>query len=357
MYDVITIGSATIDIFVESDSASVVSVATKEKNVQFMSYKYGSKLEIDDFSFSVGGGGVNTAANFSNLGLKTSAIIKVGSDFYAQAIQNAVEKRGIDTSNIIKDKKDSSGFSVILLSFEGDRTVLAHRGTNATIKNSEINYDAIKNSKWLYIAPLNGSTNRILDEIADFAEKSNVNMAINLGTTSIKKSKKHLPKVLATAEVIIMNLEEAAMYTEIQPRPDSKEIKYSQNIIHPDIIQILNELKSTHAKIVVITDGKRGVYAFDGKTYYRAPEFPAKVVSTLGAGDAFASTFVATLEEYDWDIKKALEYASVNAASVVENFGALDGFLTFKQIKEKLKKNSDFKVCEYSAKDVKKCRI
>ena len=357
MYDVITIGSATIDIFVESDSARVVSVASKEKSTQFMSYQYGSKLEIDDFSFSVGGGGVNTAANFSNLGLKTSAIIKVGSDFYAQAIQNAVEKRNIDTSNIIKDKNDSSGFSVILLSFEGDRTVLAHRGTNATIKSSEINYDAIKKSKWLYIAPLNGNTNRILDEIADFAERNDVNMAINLGTTSIKKSKKHLPKVLATAEVIIMNLEEAAMYTEIEPRPDSKDTKYSNSVIHPDVVQILNELKSTHAKIVVITDGKRGVYAYDGKKYYRAPEFPAKVISTLGAGDAFASTFVATLERYDWDIKKALEYASVNAASVVENFGALDGFLTFDKIKEKLKADKDFKVKTYDKEDLKKCMI
>ena len=105
MYDVVTIGSATIDIFVESDSANVVSVASKEKKSQFMSYQYGAKLEIDEFSFSVGGGGVNTAANFSNLGLKTSAIIKVGTDFYAKAIQSAVESRNIDTSNIIKDKK------------------------------------------------------------------------------------------------------------------------------------------------------------------------------------------------------------------------------------------------------------
>ena len=353
MYDVVTIGSATIDIFVESDSANVVSVASKEKKSQFMSYQYGAKLEIDEFSFSVGGGGVNTAANFSNLGLKTSAIIKVGTDFYAKAIQSAVESRNIDTSNIIKDKKDSSGFSIILLSFEGDRTVLAHRGTNANIKSSEINYDAIKDSKWLYIAPLNGNTNRILDEIADFAEKYDVNMAINLGTTSIKKSKKHLPKVLATAEVIIMNLEEAAMYTEIHPRPDTKEEKYSHAEIHPDIVSILNELKSTKGKIIVITDGKRGVYAYDGKKYYKAPEFPAKVVSTLGAGDAFASTFVATMERSDWDVRKSLAYASVNAASVVENFGALDGFLTFDQIKEKLKTHPEFKVNEYKPEELK----
>ena len=56
MSDVITIGSATMDVFVECDDASVVSVRQKDKKSEFMSYKYGSKIEITDFSSQVGGG-------------------------------------------------------------------------------------------------------------------------------------------------------------------------------------------------------------------------------------------------------------------------------------------------------------
>ena len=97
--------------------------------------------------------------------------------------------------------------------------------------------------------------------------------------------------------------------------------------------------------IVVVTDGKCGVYATDGAKYYRCSEFPAKPVSTLGAGDAFASTFTAVYAE-SADISKALKYASVNAASVVENFGAQQGFLTFEQIEERLIQNPDFIVKE-----------
>ena len=127
MFDIITIGSATVDVFVQSDSANVVSVATKDCNTQFMSYPYGSKLEIDQFSFAVGGGGINTAANFVNLGFKTSAIVKIGTDFYAQAINKQIEDTKIDSSNVIVAKDETSGFSIILLSFQGDRTVLAPR--------------------------------------------------------------------------------------------------------------------------------------------------------------------------------------------------------------------------------------
>ena len=44
MLDVITIGSATMDVFVECDDANIVSVCSKNKNSDFMSYPYGSKI-------------------------------------------------------------------------------------------------------------------------------------------------------------------------------------------------------------------------------------------------------------------------------------------------------------------------
>ena len=76
MFNIITIGSATMDVFVESDDANIVSVCTKNKKSEFMSYPYGAKVEITDFDSQVGGGGVNTAVNFANLGFKTSVRIR-----------------------------------------------------------------------------------------------------------------------------------------------------------------------------------------------------------------------------------------------------------------------------------------
>ena len=149
MCDVITIGSATMDVFVESDDANIVSVYTKNKKSEFMSYPYGAKVEIEDFTSQVGGGGVNTAVNFANLGYKTSAIFKIGDDIYSEGVLESFKNKNIDLSNIIQDPKVSTGFSIILVSFQGDRTVLAHRGANAMIKKSDINFDAIKNAKLL----------------------------------------------------------------------------------------------------------------------------------------------------------------------------------------------------------------
>lgn len=344
MFDFITIGSATIDAFVECDDADIVSVSTKNEKSEFMAYPYGAKMDIDSFNIAVGGGGLNAASNLVNLGFKTSAIFKIGEDFQGKSILQKIENAGVDSSKVIVSKNETSGFSIILLSFEGNRTVLAHRGTNSTLKENEINYEAIKNAKWLYIAPLNGKSGAVLDKLASFAEENNVNVAINPGSSSLKKGLKYFEKILATAEVVTMNKEEASLVTKIIVRPDTNTDNFSKEIIHPDIKAMLDKLKSTNAKVVVITDGKHGVYAYDGQKYYKCPEYPAKVVSTLGAGDALASTFAASLHYTNWNIEKSLKLASINASSVVSNFGAQEGFLTFEQLEEKLNNSPEFKV-------------
>lgn len=342
MYDVITIGSATMDVFVECEDANIVSVFSKSKKSEFMSYPYGAKVEISDFASNVGGGGVNTAVNFANLGLNTSAIFKIGDDIYSAGVLESFEGTKVDLSNKIQNKSESTGFSIILVSFQGDRTVLAHRGANAHIKKSDINFEAIKQSKLLYIAPLNGDSNKVLDDIVKFAHDNNVSVCFNAGTTSIKRGFNYLKKILATARIVVMNKEEAAMATQIQVRPDTREVKYSEELIHPDIKEMFQKLKVNDYQIIVITDGGNGAYAYDGKKYYYCPVFDGPVVSTLGAGDAFASTFCAALGRTKIDIGKSLMMASVNSAGVVSEFGAAKGLMTFDEIEKKLAERSEY---------------
>jgi len=344
MFDVITIGSATLDVFIESDSANIVSVSSKDRRSDFMSFPYGSKVEIDDFSRSLGGGGINTAMNFAHLGLKTSTVVKLGSDEISPVICQRLINTGVDTSNIIKAKEGLTGFSIILVSFQGDRTVLAHRGVNSLIKEKDIDLDALKQTKWLYIAPLAGDSNKLLDKLASFCRENKIKLAINAGTTAIKKGEKYFSKIIETADILVLNKEEASLLTKIFVRPDTKTEKYSSKFIHPDIVEMLKILRGENKTNVVITDGKAGVFAYDGEKFYKAPEFPATVRSTLGAGDAFSSTFCASMQRYDMDVKKSLEAASVNAAAVVEVFGAQEGFLTFDEIEKKLKKTPSFEV-------------
>ena len=252
MTKVLTIGSATMDVFVESDDANIVSVYTKNKKSEFMSYPYGAKVEISDFDSQVGGGGVNTAVNFANLGFNTSAIFKIGDDIYSEGILDSFKNKNVNLSNIVQDKSLSTGFSIILVSFQGDRTVLAHRGANAKIKKADINFDAIKNAKLLYIAPMNGDSTKVLDDIANFANENNVYVCFNAGSSSIKKGFNYIKKILANANIVVMNKEEASMATQIQVRPDTRDEKFSEALIHPDVKEMFKKLKIRDYQIINI---------------------------------------------------------------------------------------------------------
>ena len=115
MYDVITMGSATLDAFIETDAANILSVCTTDSKREFMAYPYGAKIEIDNFDFQTGGGAVNAATNFSNLGLNASTIVKIGNDTQSENVIRTLNKYGVDVSNLIKSDEYKTGFSIILL--------------------------------------------------------------------------------------------------------------------------------------------------------------------------------------------------------------------------------------------------
>jgi sugar/nucleoside kinase (ribokinase family) len=339
MFDVITIGSATQDIFIEGDQGKIVNIRDAQSEESLLCFEYGTKIEIEKLGFEIGGGSINTAVNFANLGFKVAPIVKVGQDLNAKAVLERLTEKNVNDSLVINSDQYKTGLSVILTSFEGDRTVLTHRGANNHITLDEIPWNKIKNSKWLYIAPLSGDSNLVLDKIADFAEENNVSMAFNPGTTQIKRGVEDLQKILSTAEVLIMNRSEASHITKIKENYTNDRDPWTSQVY-----KMLIELKSYKPKVVVITDGNKGAVAFDGKAFYHAPPYPTEVVSTLGAGDAFSSTFVAGLTQFSWNIEKALIFASINAASIVTSFGAQSGLKTFSEIELIHQQNKEYKI-------------
>lgn len=345
---VFTIGSATMDVFVECDSANIVSVCKQEGSTSFMSYPYGAKIDMSNFATNVGGGGVNAAMNFFNLGFNTTPIVKIGKDIYSEGIMKQFKNAGLNTECVVSESAISTGFSIILVSFQGDRTVLAHRGANGLITLNDIDFEKLKQAKLLYIAPLNGESNKILEPLVNFAKENNIIVCFNAGTTSIKQGFEYIKNILKTVNIVVMNKEEASMCTGITVRPDTKTIKYSNEVIHPDIKEMLVKLKVNDYQIVVITDGGDGSYSFDGETFYYCPVFPSNVLSTLGAGDAYASTLCAALKATNLDIEKSMKWASVESASVVSKFGATEGLIKFDEVQRILENYP-----EYQCKKVK----
>jgi len=306
MLDVISIGAATIDIFVKSPQFIV------DNNL--LSLEYSSKAEIDQSLICSGGGASNSAVSFSRLGLKSACLSLIGDDHLSNYIIDDLKKESVNTNLLIKNKNDTTDFSVILVAPDGGRSILTNRGSTR-LEEKYLNWDKIPKAKWFYITSLEGNLD-LLEKLIGFAKENNIKVALNPGNRELGQRKKLLP-LLKLIDFLLLNKTE------------------SEELVGLDILDknFWNKLISFSKATIAVTNGHNGAFVFADAKHFFSPIINIKPVDETGAGDSFGSTFVSALI-YNNSIETALFWAIKNSASVVSALGAKPGLLTFKQIQK-----------------------
>lgn len=312
MFDVISVGSATVDIFIQSDQF-VVKKDQKFPSGSSISVDFSSKAEIDQFLISSGGGATNSAVAFSRLGLKSVPISLVGHDLLKNYITADLKAAKISTTFLKSPAKERTDFAVILVAPNGGRTILVNRGPTC-LQEKHIPWSKMKNTKWLYITSLEGNLD-LLEKLIGFARENSIKISLNPGSREISQAKKLLP-LLKFLDFLILNQHEA-------------ECLISQNFTQKTFFSKLQSLGPSHT---AVTRGRQGAHILSSKDNYFSPIIKSKTIEETGAGDAFGSTFVAALIHH-LPAPTALFWAMKNSASVVSCFGAKTGLLTLRQIK------------------------
>ena len=89
MKDVIAIGDATEDVFLQLTDATV----TKKKNRQELCMEFGTKLPVAKVDDLIGGNAMNAAVGVSRLGLRSALYVELGNDAQGDKIKNNCRKR------------------------------------------------------------------------------------------------------------------------------------------------------------------------------------------------------------------------------------------------------------------------
>jgi ribokinase len=305
-YDILTIGSATIDQFADTDS-ELIQIQTPTTLEKLIAFPLGSKILIRELNLDVGGGGTNSAVAFARLGLHTACLGKIGADVNGDHIVRALANEHID---FIGPRAGVSGISVILNSFTHDRTILAYKGSNNDLQVDEV---GPLDAPWIYLASVLGDSFRT---VVTLLSRGTHRIAFNPSNYQAEMGAVALMPLLAHVEILVMNYEEACKF--LGHRYETR----------PDIRTLFEGMAKLPPKLFVITDGDAGTHAFDRAHYYRA--FPAdnlQVVETTGAGDAFASTFTAA-QIWGEPMEQAIHLGMTNAESVLGNRGAKTGLLS-----------------------------
>lgn len=322
MFDVITFGTATRDVFLRSHSFKTVRDPKHLEKLGFPTGEaeclpLGSKIEVDELVSAIGGGAVNAATTFARQGLKTATVIKIGSDANGKAVLEDLKNERISALPVV-DRNPGTAYSAILLSPAGERTILHFRGVADKIKTSDISPSL--RTKALYVVPGKIPLPVVASLINNLRHHAEI-LAMNPSSHYLEMGIKKIKSILNQLDVVIMNREEAALLTGIPYHDENAIFKKFDELVRG---------------IAVMTDGPKGALVSDGRRIYVSGIFKGKHVDRTGAGDAFGSGIVSALIHFkkvdgkwsDAAIREAIRLGTANATSVVEKVGAQAGILT-----------------------------
>ncbi|MFH1401717.1 MAG: carbohydrate kinase family protein [Parcubacteria group bacterium] len=320
MYDIITFGSATQDIYFTSKKFLPV-YGKKFITGEGVCLNLGSKTEIDSVFFFSGGGGTNTAATFAKQGFQSAYCGQVGLDSFGDSIIKELKKLKIDTSLVGRTSGRPTNMSVILTYPGKDRTILVYRGASDLLEKKDIPWNKLKNTKWFYLAPFSGKLAALTETFVDFAKKNKIKVAMNPGYKQLSLPLKTLERIFKKIDVLVLNREEASLITKI---PYKKEKN------------IFKKLDQLVPGICVMTKGKEGSCASDGKYMYKASALPTKAIDMTGVGDSFSAGFISGFIKKN-DIIFAMQLATANSSFNLRKIGAKEGLLLKNQSFPKVK--------------------
>lgn len=319
--DVLAIGDVVTDAFIKllDDRASTF----ENEHGKFLAMPFGMKVPFDYAQVVEGvGNAANAAVSFAKLGLNSGLISNVGDDQFGRDIIIALKKKDVDSRFVHINPGKISNYHYVLW-YKEERTIL--------IKHEEYDYHwprfrSNDVPKWIYFSSISkNALDNYHDRVSDWLQDNpEVKFAFQPGTFQIEAGSERLKALYERTTVLILNREEAVQVT---------------NSNHDDVHELINKLHQLGPQIVVLTDGPTGAYASDGNQRFKMPPYPdpAPPFERTGAGDAFASTFVAALIQGN-NLEGAMQWAPINSMNVVQHMGAQEGLLTEHEIGEFLKK-------------------
>ncbi len=305
--DLISIGDITTDAFIKLKEAEVhcrIDHATCEICMPFA-----DKIPFEYARIVKGvGNAANAAVAASRLGLRVGLVTNIGDDQNGKECLHELERNGVVTSYVHKHHGKVTNYHYVLW-YGAERTILVNH----------VDYDyklpRLPEAKWVYLTSMASKTFPYHMAVADYLEAHpQVRVAFQPGTFQMRLGFDELKRIYERTDVFIVNVEEAQRML---------------NTTSHDVKVLMKGLHDRGPKLVLVTDGPKGSYMYDGDHAYFMPIYPdpKPPFERTGCGDAFASTFISALM-LGLSPLEALTWAPVNPMSVAQFVGAQEGLLT-----------------------------
>lgn len=296
------LGKATQDVFLRSQEFDPKT----EGKIAYTHLPLGAKIDVEEAFFSTGGNATNVSVTLARQGLDAHFVWALGEDPASQSILRDMQTEGVRTDLVDQRQEYKASYSTILLSPDGERTILNFHGSGMDEASFNGALSKIDKADWLYPSSLGDY--KLLDMLVQRAKTLGAKVMFNPAGSELSQPEK-LKSMLKDVEILCLNKEEM------------------QSLIGEGSLEELVKKGLKLCPVIIVSDGPRGVCASDGKTIVKAGMYDdVPVIDRTGAGDAFASGFLSKWSRGS-SLKEAVIFASANSTSVVSKIGAKAGIL------------------------------
>ena len=283
-YDVCAIGNALVDYEINVED-SFFQKNSIEKGLMTLVDTDRQTVLLDQVANLIkqkqgGGSAANSIVALSQFGGRGFYSCKVANDEDGQFFLEDLHALGIDTSLDGKSLEDGmTGKCLIMITPDAERTMNTCLAITTDFSTAELNKDAIRHSKYLFIEGYLVSSETGFEaalEAKRTAEAAGVKVALTFSDPSmVKYFGDNMRQVVgASVDLLFCNEEEAMLYTE------------------SDTLEEAREKLKRDAKQFVITQGKNGAVIWDGEIFIDIEPHSVRAVDSTGAGDMFAGAFL-----------------------------------------------------------------
>jgi ribokinase len=267
--------------------------------------KAGETLIGHEFFSAFGGKGANQAVAIARLGVPVEFIGQVGGDDFGQTLSIALTAAGVGTQGLGVNPDVNSGVASIVVSATGENTIACAAGANATIGTAELAYltEQLPTAQWLLMDL--GIPLAIVQ--AAIAQANAAQVPVLLDPAPVTES---IPADLWPGVTVLTPNEVEASQLVGFPVTDAATAAEAATII-----------QGWGVDTVLITLGEQGVWCATPDEARLVPPYPATVVDTVAAGDAFNGAFIAA-QVAGKSLAESVRWGTVAGALAVGKAGA-----------------------------------
>ena len=280
-------------------------------------------LDDGGVAYTPGGGGASAAAALTRLGAECILSAKLGKDLHGQKLYNYYNELGINTSLLKVDNDFPTGLSVVIREGDGRSRTVCYPGANSNLTTENI-IDAFSSQPDAVYLGFEVPFSTALSA-AKIASARGIPIFIDASPAN----KEHPLETLPPVEIFSPNEAETLEYTGILPQGSDSSLRAA-----------LALYRRVKCKYLVIKQGARGAFIYDGKHYDMIPAMrPDKVVDTAAAGDAFTAAMTVNYLE-GGDIKEAVKFGVAAGALALSRPSSAESLPTVAEVYDFISRRS-----------------